>query len=238
MRFAVLALAVCLAACSTEPVGTLSGSDGGSGDAAVGADAGSVADSGTPADATVLTCVGQDEMTCALSNCLSTYCPDCDGNSVFEGCHGGGQGEPSCPDVFCPSDCRSLDEAACQSMGALCRVDICPGCRDDDFFVGCAAPSDPPPPCPPVWCPPCEELDESQCAEDPGCHRVFEQEVEQCLCDSPGCCHVFTGCAEGRTADCRGENLSCRMVEPYCAGPYVISYEGTCYEGCVLAEDC
>lgn len=233
MRSLLLAPVLLLAACQTEPGSALGVPDAGPQGTA---DAGASLDAGASADAGPLTCEGLDEAACALSNCRSKACLDCEGDPLFTQCFG--EVEPSCPDLLCPPACSTLSQAECAAAGERCRVDICPGCRDDGFFAGCADPTTQPLPCPPVLCPPCEDLPEADCRQDFGCHRVFGQVVEECWCDGLGCCHEFTGCREGAQADCRGENLACRRVAPFCEGPYVISYEGTCYEGCVLAEDC
>jgi hypothetical protein len=235
VRRALLIAALSLTACARGEVGSLGllgAADAGGG----GVDAGGGRDGGAVADAGAVRCEDLSEAACAASNCLEKRCPGCFGQDFFGGCWGEGP-EPSCPDVDCPPDCSGLSEPACHAAGGACRADYCPGCRTPDTFMGCARPTDPPPGCPPVYCPPCESLGEEECAADPGCHRVFEGS-ELCGCPTPGCCHHFARCAEGAQAYCRDDNLSCRRVQPFCEGPYVVSYEGFCYEGCALATDC
>jgi hypothetical protein len=68
------------------------------------------------------------------------------------------------------------------------------------------------------------------------CHSVFVDE-KNCACLALGCCARFQACADGDKADCTGPAL-CKMMQPYCEGPYVIAFEGSCYEGCVQQTDC
>lgn len=131
--------------------------------------------------------------------------------------------------------CRSLDEAQC-SMNMACRADYCPGCPTRRF-VQCAEPGEGPPPCPPPVPCPCNMLDEPSCELSPDCHPVFVSQ-QACACPQPGCCTTFDRCVDGGRVDCAGENLSCRRVAPYCEAPYVISYQGTCYEGCARPGAC
>lgn len=126
-------------------------------------------------------------------------------------------------------------EASCLALG--CIWDVCRDCDGNVLFATCAGSGGLVPTCPEISCPPCNALGEEACAAASDCHRVFRDDA-LCDCQSPGCCAYFDRCADGAQADCRGENLGCRAAEPYCEGPYVVSYEGTCYEGCVLSEDC
>lgn len=234
MRRLAPLFALTLMACQSQTEGLGLGAGGDAGSAAEDA---TVADAGGAPDAGDVACEGLSEAECAVSNCSRLVCRGCEGEPLFALCYSGEP--PTCPDILCPPPCRDLDEAECEAAGDRCRADRCPACRAPDVFVTCAEPDEPPPPCPPVACPPCETLGEAECAQDLGCHRVFSApDPAGCLCDSPGCCHQFERCAEGRFADCLGDNLACRMPAPWCEGPYVISYEGFCYEGCVLAEDC
>lgn len=234
MRRLVLVSALTLAACASESPssGLGEGADGGP-----RPDSGAALDAGASPDAGPMRCEDLDEAACALTNCRSKTCYGCEGEPLLSLCFG--EVEPSCPDILCPPPCHVLGEAECVDAGDRCRVDRCPACRQPDQFVTCSEAEAPPLACPPVACPPCEVLSELECAEDPGCHRVFDGgDPDGCLCNSPGCCHRFTRCAEGGRADCTGDDLACRSPAPWCEGPYVISYEGYCYEGCVLAGDC
>ena len=54
-----------------------------------------------------------------------------------------------------------------------------------------------------------------------------------CACAALGCCARFSRCADG-TAVCTAPRDHLRRAsKPYCEGPYVVSYSGSCYEGCV-----
>jgi hypothetical protein len=68
------------------------------------------------------------------------------------------------------------------------------------------------------------------------CHAVFE-DARNCRCAQLGCCSRFVRCANGDKATCTGE-ASCDRLTPFCEGPYVVSYAGTCYEGCARATEC
>jgi hypothetical protein len=68
------------------------------------------------------------------------------------------------------------------------------------------------------------------------CHSVF-QDLGVCGCAPAGCCTMFSRCAEEGKARCSGM-IQCRVAPPICAGPYVVSYTDTCYEGCALSSEC
>jgi len=68
------------------------------------------------------------------------------------------------------------------------------------------------------------------------CHSVFE-DPGTCGCASPGCCAHFKLCADGGYASCMGPAM-CNTVAPFCEPPYVIAYDGLCYEGCAYQDDC
>lgn len=136
------------------------------------------------------------------------------------------------------ASCRNLDEATCgQTRG--CRADYCPSCNagQSQSFVQCAADTDPPPPCAPPTACPCSGLDERSCDASSSCHPVYESQ-NNCGCAPAGCCTRFSFCADNAQADCSGVNLACRRVQPYCEPPFVVSYTGSCYEGCVRQSDC
>jgi len=227
-----LTSALALAACGADKVGALgTGADAGA------TDSGRTADSGVVTDSGVAACATLSEDTCEASGCMAKTCDGCYGETFFGGCWGNGDEEPPCPAVDCAPECRGLGEADCLSLGNFCRAEYCPACRQPDTFMACMRADDPPIGCPPIACLPCDSFGEQECAAEPGCHRVFV-DAGDCACPTPGCCMQFQRCADGDQADCRGDNLACEVPEPACGGDYVVSYEGFCYEGCVLASDC
>lgn len=85
--------------------------------------------------------------------------------------------------------------------------------------------------------PKCTEVTaQSDCEARTDCHSVFE-DSPLCACVTPGCCATFQRCANGSSANCTGVT-TCDMLEPFCQTPYVVSYAGLCYEGCVHQDDC
>jgi hypothetical protein len=83
----------------------------------------------------------------------------------------------------------------------------------------------------------CEDVTTlEECDARSDCHSVFF-DPNDCACAALGCCARFSSCAGGDLAECDGM-VTCRRAAPYCAGQYVISYEGTCYEGCVRSSEC
>lgn len=199
-----------------------------------GPDAGGArpSDAGPAADAG-LACEQLDEDGCDAPGCARHYCNGCFGREFFAACYSGEM--PDCPDPDCPESCSILDEDACLGVGDNCRADYCPFCPGQ-VFVGCSRPVDPPPACPPVACP-CDGLDEGACRAEGECHGVYAYD-EPCLCDAPGCCMRFERCAEGRYTDCEGADLLCEITPPFCDPPFVVSFEGICYEGCVRPDAC
>jgi hypothetical protein len=133
------------------------------------------------------------------------------------------------------SRCYGLDEAGCNAS-PNCRGHYCPQCGGQRNFITCTEPNDPVPPCAPPRCP-CEGLDLMACEQNADCHAVFVDN-QNCGCGALGCCAQFARCAEGATADCRGGNVICDAVPPYCEGEYVVAFTGGCYEGCVRAAVC
>jgi hypothetical protein len=84
---------------------------------------------------------------------------------------------------------------------------------------------------------PCADVTtRDECDARSDCHSVFF-DPQNCPCAALGCCAQFSLCAEGDRADCDA-TVTCRRAAPHCEGPYVISYVGFCYEGCVRADDC
>lgn len=218
-----------------EPLRPSTGTDAGSGavDAGDTPDASPV-DSGQP-----ITCASLDEASCELANgCAPQRCATCDGDDYF-GCANAGT-VPTCPPIWCPS-CEDFGEAEC-AASAECAWHTCVGCEGEPISGQCLGNDQLPPPCPQLACPeplPCSRLDEATCSNRRDCHPVYDGADElTCACDSPGCCHQFTFCAEGGLANCDPSNLACRRAQPYCDGPYTVGYLGSCYEGCVRSDDC
>jgi len=77
---------------------------------------------------------------------------------------------------------------------------------------------------------------QSACDNRSDCHSVFV-DLNNCGCSAAGCCARFNNCANGGRANCDGQ-VSCGAKTPYCAGPYVVSYTSTCFEGCVIQSEC
>jgi hypothetical protein len=88
-------------------------------------------------------------------------------------------------------------------------------------------------------CPACSEATElDACEALEGCHAVFE-DPNVCGCAENGCCARFARCAPGEKADCEGRSAECNAATPFCDSPaYVVSYSGSCFEGCVQPKDC
>ena len=78
--------------------------------------------------------------------------------------------------------------------------------------------------------------DQTVCEARTDCHLVFE-DPGNCNCLALGCCARFKACAVGALADCTGP-AACKMMEPFCEGPYVVAHAGSCYEGCARKTDC
>lgn len=77
---------------------------------------------------------------------------------------------------------------------------------------------------------------QAACDARTDCHSVFV-DPGTCGCAASGCCARFDSCADGDKADCTGPAL-CKMMEPFCESPYIVAFEGSCYEGCVKQNDC
>ena len=78
---------------------------------------------------------------------------------------------------------------------------------------------------------------ETDCNARGACHAVFV-DGQACDCATLGCCTHFSRCAEGATAMCSPTAISCTVQTPHCEGPYVVSYAGGCFEGCVRSLEC
>lgn len=84
----------------------------------------------------------------------------------------------------------------------------------------------------------CSQLaTQAACDVRSDCHSVFV-DPGNCACLAVGCCTRFDRCADGGKANCMGPAL-CKSATPYCESPsYVLSYTGSCYEGCVRPSEC
>ena len=94
-------------------------------------------------------------------------------------------------------------------------------------------------PCPAVACPiACSQVTTlADCDARADCHSVFV-DSQNCRCAALGCCAQFQRCVAGDKALCASPALTCKVAQPYCEGPYVLSYTASCYEGCVKSTDC
>jgi hypothetical protein len=124
------------------------------------------------------------------------------------------------------------------SCGAACTGVVCPvldaGCTGSSCALDAArvdaAPSDTP-------LAACSQVaTEADCNLRGDCHSVFV-DPGTCGCAGAGCCAHFDHCADGKTANCTGPAL-CKLATPFCEAPFVLSYTGTCYEGCVRQGEC
>jgi hypothetical protein len=79
----------------------------------------------------------------------------------------------------------------------------------------------------------CPDLGETACLARADCHARYH--VTECR-NVLGYCAEFVDCRDGE-ANCLGP-ANCDIIEPFCAGPYVISYTPTCYGPCVRADQC
>lgn len=240
----VLALAVvgCDSARTTSLDGRRSAVDAGR-----PVDVGRPIDGGLPVDAGHTPDSGERSRPCsvlreadciAAAQCGPHYCEGCAGDRSFIGCSEPDMPLPGCPPIACPDCSTAQSRAACAGLGS-CHWDECPSCDGEPPVGVCLGPNEGIA-CPAVECEPeCPELDEQACAARPDCHRVFDGTPQpQCLCDAPGCCTEFSRCAYGGSANCGPEMVACGIPEPLCEGPYVVAYQGACYEGCALGTDC
>lgn len=84
---------------------------------------------------------------------------------------------------------------------------------------------------------PCSQLTTATaCDARSDCHSVYV-DPGTCGCAPSGCCARFNRCADGGRANCTGP-ATCKMAEPFCESPYVVSYSNDCYEGCVRQTSC
>lgn len=185
-------------------------------------------------------CHDLGESDCKLrSDCKEATCTGCGGVVGFAGCYDPlTEAGAFCPAFTCEVPCSAItDQASCTSRSD-CRADLCSLCSGPSTFAGCSAVGDPPVECPAGACPlvPCDQITDSAdaCDARPDCHAVFVD--HPCGCASAGCCTTFSRCADGK-ANCAGPAL-CNIAPPACAGPYVVSYASSCYEGCVLKTEC
>jgi hypothetical protein len=185
-------------------------------------------------------CSGLDQASCAArSDCHVASCPNCDGGVGFAGCIAPGDPQVQCPAACIGAPpCNQLSESQCSTRGD-CAPGYCPNCDGGQRFVGCAAPSTAfscPLACPaPAAC--STVTTEAVCNARTDCHSVFV-DPGTCGCNAVGCCAHFLWCADGAKASCGGMPL-CQVVAPHCEAPaFVVSYTGSCFEGCVRPSEC
>jgi hypothetical protein len=138
---------------------------------------------------------------------------------------------------MCPPSCTGYTETQCKQI-VNCRADYCPTCQQTTSYMGCSNAGDPVRPCEGIPCPiPCAMVATlDQCEARTDCHSVFV-DPRTCGCAAVGCCEHFSRCADGDKAKCNGMPV-CTIPTPFCEGTFVVSYTGTCYEGCVQKKDC
>lgn len=244
--WAVLGASLAAGCGSVSPLSTdgAAGQGGTTGAAGQGGTTGSAGQGGTTGSAgqggaggTGHVCSGLTQTQCAATpGCAVGTCPNCKGGTFFAGCYDPTNDGVAC-DTGCPvSSCSELNEAACVAR-TDCRADYCPTCTGKSFSR-CTTTNDSPGLCAQPHCvQACSTVTTlDACEARPDCHSVF-QDAGTCDCAASGCCAKFSFCADGGKAACTGTPL-CRSVAPFCESPYVVSYTGTCYEGCVKKTDC
>ena len=194
-----------------------------------------------PAEACVTAgpCTSLDANSCkARSGCTVLSCPDCMGGQTFVGCAAPGGAGVGCG--ACPPDCSTLDETSCKANDH-CHPGYCTDCSGGQKFTACVGPNEAVA-CPTTACPlipaPCANVTtEAACDARIDCHSVFLNPTG-CGCIGAGCCAVFSRCADGGKAACKGTPV-CQSATPHCEAPaYVVSYTASCYEGCVRPTEC
>jgi len=225
-----LVVAVTSSACGTVLDGPPDGGGGSGGQDATG-------------DRGVVPCRQLAEEACrARTDCALGSCSLCGGAPMYAGCYQPGvDPTPVCAGlgIACPAPCTGLDEASCKAR-TDCRANTCPDCNGGSYFTNCSAPNSQSQICPAILCPlPCaQETTKDACDARPDCHSVYV-DPQTCGCAAVGCCAHFSRCADGGTATCSPPPaLACTTPTPHCEGPYVVSYSGACYEGCVVSSDC
>ena len=187
-------------------------------------------------------CSSLDQASCtARSDCHVESCPNCDGGVGFAGCMAPGDPPVECPEA-CPAPplCHQLTETSCKTRSD-CTPEYCPNCDGGQSFVGCGGPGESRVACPLLTCPApasCSTVTtEAVCNARTDCHSVFD-DPGTCGCNAVGCCAHFSWCADGAKASCGGMPL-CQVVAPHCEAPaFVVSYAGSCFEGCVRPTEC
>jgi hypothetical protein len=175
------------------------------------------------------------------ADCHLGYCANCSGAQLFTQCLDSNQAI-ACPGYACPAvpACDGLGEMACQATPG-CGPHYCPNCSGGQNFVGCIGPGESESACPLLTCPApaaCSTVTtEAVCNARTDCHSVFV-DPGTCGCNAVGCCAHFSWCADGAKASCGGMPL-CQVVAPHCEAPaFVVSYTGSCFEGCVRPTEC
>ena len=187
-------------------------------------------------------CRTLDETSCgARTDCAVGRCSLCGGTPTFAGCYDPAhESPPACLGIACPAQCSAYTDAASCQTAPGCVVRTCPDCNGGSHFSGCTTP-DAGYNCPAISCPlpPCAQVTtKDACEQRSDCHSVFV-DPHNCACAALGCCAQFSRCADGDKATCKpSSGVVCGAAQPYCEGPYVVSYTSTCYEGCVQSTDC
>jgi hypothetical protein len=189
-------------------------------------------------------CSTLDEASCAArSDCQVQTCPSCDGGQSFVGCGEPGQGVACVATACAPPQCTGLNEMVC-SVTPGCGALYCPNCNGGQDFVGCGLQREAGM-CPDWPCPasaPCANVTtQAACDARTDCHSVFHT-CFNCDCiPGSGCPEIFSTCADGGKAACKGTPL-CNMEPPSCEAnemsAYVVSYANNCFEGCVPVSEC
>jgi hypothetical protein len=186
------------------------------------------------------TCQGLSETDCrARTDCAVGSCSQCSGGQTFTGCYDPAlDSPPACLAIPCPPPCSTLDETSCRAR-TDCQAFTCNPCGTGTYFAACVVAGANNIGCPAVSCPAtCANFaDQATCDGSGFCHSLFF-DAGNCDCATAGCCTRFSGCADGAKATCAPPQILCKSLSPNCEAPYVLSYTGNCYEGCVAASEC
>ena len=140
-----------------------------------------------------------------------------------------------CPSglMWCPGCTPGTGSCGTACTGVMCPV-LDAGCTGSSCSID-ATPRDTSPP--DVSVATCSQLTtETSCNARGDCHAVFV-DPGTCGCAGAGCCAHFDRCVDGGKANCAGP-ATCKAATPFCEAPFVVSYTGSCYEGCVRQSEC